>query len=79
MISSTIEADVDYLDWAFRLDRNEMTSISRTIREHIITMREVLQVAEAYELDSFEKEYSSLFNLYVDNAYSKYKVLAASK
>ena len=79
VLRSTIEADVDYLDWAFRLDRSEMTSISRTIREHIITMREVLQVAEAYELEDFEKEYSSLFNLYVDNAYSKYKVLAASK
>ena len=42
-------------------------------------MREVLQIAESYGLSEITDEYDGLFDKYIDNAYYKYKVLAASK
>lgn len=79
IIRSTVENDVDYLNWAFRLDRGLMSTISKSIHEHIVTMRESLKVAETYGLTDMLDEYDSLFEEYVTNAYYKYKVLSASK
>ena len=76
---ATIEDNVDYLDWAFRLDRGLMSTISRYIRENILTMREVLEIADTYEVSEISDEYNNLFNDYVDMAYNKYKVLAVSR
>lgn len=79
ILRSTIESDVDYLEWAFRLERYDMSTISRYIREHIVTMREILEIADNYGLNEISEEYDALFNQYVDNAYYKYKILSASK
>lgn len=79
ILRKTIEDNVDYLDWAFRLDRGLMLTISRTIREQIITMREILEIADEYGLSELTDEYNNQFNDYVDKAYNKYKVLAASR
>ncbi|MCF0180034.1 MAG: DUF2723 domain-containing protein [Bacteroidales bacterium] len=78
VMRNVIESDVDYLDWAYRLNINGLTSISRTVREHVLTMREVLKIAEIYELTDIEDEYTDLFNQYVDLAY-QYKVLSSSR
>ena len=79
VLRATIEDNVDYLDWAFRLDRGLMSTISRYIRENILTMREVLEIADTYEVSEISDEYNNLFNDYVDMAYNKYKVLAVSR
>ena len=78
VMRSIIESNVDYLDWAFRLGKGEMTTISRTIREHVLTMREVLQIAEIYGLNEIEEEYTSLFNQYAEFA-SQNKLLSSSR
>lgn len=75
ILRSTIEGNVDYLEWAFKLERYQMATISRYIREHIITMREVLQIARSYNQDALVAEYNKMFESFVDKAYTKYKVL----
>ena len=42
-------------------------------------MREVLEIADTYEVSEISDEYNNLFNDYVDMAYNKYKVLAVSR
>ena len=79
VLRATIEDNVDYLDWAFRLDRGMMSTISRHIRENILTMREVLEIADSYDVSEISDEYNNLFNDYVDMAYNKYKILAVSR
>lgn len=79
ILRATLANDIDYLNWAFRLDRGQMLTISRYIREHIVTMREILQIAKSYGVSNIAEENTSLFNEFVDNAYYKYKVLATSK
>lgn len=79
VLRKTIEDNVDYLEWAFRLERGYMSTISRTIRENILTMREVLEIADKYGVPELSEEYNDLFNDYVDKAYIKFKVLASSR
>ena len=52
-----------------------MQSVGRTIREHILTMREALEVAEEQKNEDLLNRFDEEFRAFFDLAYQKYKLL----
>lgn len=75
VVGDILAQNEEYLHWAFTLDRNGMLSISRTIREHLLTMRDALELAQTNGDTRFDDQYSDSFRQYFELAYSKYKLL----
>jgi hypothetical protein len=65
----------EYLAWAYRLNKSQMLSINRTIREDLLIMRDALALAKRYGDDALVKAYSDKFDRHFQKAYSTYKLL----
>lgn len=74
LILEILDQNKDYLEWAFKIDETFRQTISSKIREHILTMRETLQVAETYKQKDIVNDNYDALKLYIDNAYNKYKI-----
>ncbi len=75
IIGEILAQNDEYLHWAYTLDRSDMLTISRTIREHLLTMRDALELAQEYGDTQFDARYDDTFRHYFELAYSKYKLL----
>jgi hypothetical protein len=69
-----VNAD-DYLSWAYRLNKQQMMSINRTIREDLLIMRDALALAKRYGDEALVKAYADKFDRHFQKAYSTYKLL----
>ncbi len=65
----------EYLLWAFTLEPSYLQSVGRTVREHILTMREALEVATAQKNDEITGRFEEEFRTFFELAYNKYKLL----
>ena len=75
IVSDILAQNDDYLQWVFTLDKADVVGVSRTVREHLLTMRDALQMAEDYDDTAIVDQYSDKFREYFEQAYTKYKVL----
>jgi hypothetical protein len=65
----------EYLDWAYRLNKSQMLSINRTIREDLLIMRDAVALAQRYKQDALYKAYADRFDRHFKKAYNTYKLL----
>ena len=75
ILADIMAQNEEYLLWAFTLEPMYMQSVGRTIREHIITMREALEVATEQENAEIIARFDEEFRTFFDLAYTKYKLL----
>ncbi len=75
IVSEILRQNDEYLQWVFSLDKHDVMSVSRTVREHIITMRDAIQMAEEFGDTDLADSYAEAFRRYFELGYTKYKVL----
>jgi hypothetical protein len=75
IVTDLLQNADDYLSWAFRLNKSQMLSINRTIREDLIIMRDALAIAQRYHDDDLVKAYNDKFERHFQKAYNTYKLL----
>jgi hypothetical protein len=75
IVTDLLQNTDDYLSWAFRLNKSQMLSINRTIREDLLIMRDALAIAQRYHDDDLVKAYNDKFERHFQKAYNTYKLL----
>ena len=75
ILTDILVQNEEYLLWAYTLEPMYLQSVGRTIREHLLTMREALEVATAQENEELINRFDEEFRTFFDLAYSKYKIL----
>jgi hypothetical protein len=75
LVTDLLQNADDYLDWAFRLNKSQMLSVNRTIRENLLIMRDAIALAQHNHEDALTKAYNDKFESHFRKAYSTYKLL----
>jgi len=65
----------EYLAWSFRLNKGQMNTISRSIRDNLLIMRDAVALSGRYRQDDIVMAYQSKLEDYFEKAYNKYRLL----
>ncbi|MCR5394109.1 MAG: DUF2723 domain-containing protein [Bacteroidales bacterium] len=69
ILTAIIQSNEEYLNWAMQLPRNYQLSISSTIREQVITMRDALSVAKRHSLKELNDKYDESCQYLLETTY----------
>lgn len=75
IVNDLLENADEYLAWAYRLNKGQMNSVNRTIRENLLIIRDAVALARRYRQDDIVVAYQPKLEDYFEKAYTKYKLL----
>ena len=74
ILRSILSRDEEYLKWGFSLKPSHIMSIASGLKEHILTMRDALSIADRYKLKDITEQYKDDLEVYFQKGIDK-KVL----
>jgi hypothetical protein len=75
IVSDLLANSDEYLAWAYRLNKSQMNSVVRTIRENLLIMRDAVSMAKQFQQQELVDKYESKLDQHFEKAYRTYKLL----
>ena len=69
ILTAILNNGEEYLDWALKLPMNYQLSISSSVREQVLTMRDALTIAKSHNLSDLTQRYEAESQNFLEMAY----------